>query len=134
MLLAPCTLRGKPLGPAVEGQARILATNEAERAERAIADHYGLFRKLFHTAGNRLADRRQDRGPARDRRRVGPDRGRLARGHPAGARGAPRSRNRAQGAAFPLVPEALVWYFPTSLPGLIPLRHARDGTEERSAG
>jgi uncharacterized protein len=52
--IAPCTLRGKPLGPPVEGRARILGPNESERAERAIADHYGMFRKLFDGVGNRL--------------------------------------------------------------------------------
>jgi uncharacterized protein len=52
--LAPCTLRGKPLGPALEGCARILGPEESEPAERAIADHYGLFRKLFDGSGKRL--------------------------------------------------------------------------------
>jgi PPOX class probable F420-dependent enzyme len=52
--IAPCTLRGKPLGPPVEGRARILGPSESERAECAIADHYGMFRKLFDGVGNRL--------------------------------------------------------------------------------
>jgi uncharacterized protein len=52
--LAPCTSRGKPLGPPVEGRARILAPDEWERAERAIAANYGLFRKVFEGIGNRL--------------------------------------------------------------------------------
>jgi PPOX class probable F420-dependent enzyme len=49
--LAPCTLRGRPLGPALRGQARILGPEASEHAERAIADHYGLFRKMFDGAG-----------------------------------------------------------------------------------
>jgi PPOX class probable F420-dependent enzyme len=52
--LTPCTLRGKPLGSPVEGRARIMAPNESERAERIIAAHYGLFRKLFQGAGDRI--------------------------------------------------------------------------------
>ena len=52
--LAPCTLRGKPLGPPLEGRARILGRDESEVAERAIADHYGLFRKIFDGAGRHL--------------------------------------------------------------------------------
>jgi PPOX class probable F420-dependent enzyme len=52
--IAPCTLRGKPLGPPAEGRARVLAPDESERAERAIAANYGLFRKLYEGGGNRL--------------------------------------------------------------------------------
>jgi len=46
-LVAPCDPRGKPLGPAIEGRARVLPTAEWERAERAIATNYGLGRKLY---------------------------------------------------------------------------------------
>jgi PPOX class probable F420-dependent enzyme len=52
--IAPSTLRGKPLGPPAEGRARVLAPDESERAERAIAANYGLFRKLYEGGGNRL--------------------------------------------------------------------------------
>ncbi len=52
--VAPCTLRGRPLGPPAEGRARVLAPNESQRAERAIAANYGLFRRLYEGAGNRL--------------------------------------------------------------------------------
>jgi PPOX class probable F420-dependent enzyme len=47
VLLAPCNVRGKPLGPAVEGQARVLAADEEEKAESALVANYGLFRKLY---------------------------------------------------------------------------------------
>jgi PPOX class probable F420-dependent enzyme len=46
-LVAPSDLRGKPLGPAIEGRARVLPRAEWERAERAIAANYGLGRKLY---------------------------------------------------------------------------------------
>jgi uncharacterized protein len=46
-LLAPCTLRGRPLGAAIEGRGRVLARDEWERAERAIRANYGLGRKLY---------------------------------------------------------------------------------------
>jgi PPOX class probable F420-dependent enzyme len=52
--IAPCTLRGKPLGAAVEGRARILAPEEWERAEQAIAANTGLSRKLLVGVGNRV--------------------------------------------------------------------------------
>jgi uncharacterized protein len=52
--VAPCTLRGKPLGSAVEGRARILAPQEWERAEHAIAANTGLSRKLLVGVGNRV--------------------------------------------------------------------------------
>jgi PPOX class probable F420-dependent enzyme len=52
--LAPCTLRGKPLGPPAEGAARVLAPGESEPAERAIASNYGLIRKLYEGVSARL--------------------------------------------------------------------------------
>ena len=52
--VAPCTVRGKPLGPPAEGRARIIESHEWEAAERAIAANYGLFRKLYEGVGNRL--------------------------------------------------------------------------------
>jgi len=48
--VAPCTLRGKPLGPAVEGEARILSGDEEERrAEAALQANYGLGRRIYET-------------------------------------------------------------------------------------
>ena len=54
VLVAPCTLRGKPLGPPAEGRARVLGKEEAESAERAIAANYGLFRRVYEASGGRL--------------------------------------------------------------------------------
>ena len=45
--IAPCTLRGKPRGPAAEGQARVLPREEEESAEAAIQANYGLGRRLY---------------------------------------------------------------------------------------
>jgi uncharacterized protein len=53
--IAPATSRGKPLGPPIEGLARILPPEEAARAERAIAANYGLGRKLYEGAGHTLS-------------------------------------------------------------------------------
>jgi uncharacterized protein len=53
--VAPCTLRGKPLGPPAEGHARVLAADETDRAERAIAANYGLGRKLYQAIAHRLS-------------------------------------------------------------------------------
>jgi uncharacterized protein len=44
----PCDPRGKPLGPGVEGTARILeAAEECERAEAALDRHYGRTRRIY---------------------------------------------------------------------------------------
>jgi PPOX class probable F420-dependent enzyme len=44
----PCDPRGKPLGPGVEGAARILeAGEECERAEAALDRHYGRTRRIY---------------------------------------------------------------------------------------
>jgi hypothetical protein len=45
--IAPCTMRGKPRGPAAEGRARILPPEEAESAEAAIQANYGVARRLY---------------------------------------------------------------------------------------
>ena len=52
--VAPSNARGKPLGPPVEGRARILPSEEEERAERAIQSNYGRFRRIYEGAGNRM--------------------------------------------------------------------------------
>ena len=52
--IAPCTVRGKPLGPPAEGQARLLnATSDEAKAEAVQAD-YGLGRKVYQGAGGAL--------------------------------------------------------------------------------
>jgi PPOX class probable F420-dependent enzyme len=47
VLVAPCDNRGKPLGPAAEGTARIVSPEEEEGAERAIQANFGVGRKLY---------------------------------------------------------------------------------------
>jgi uncharacterized protein len=50
--IAPCTARGKPLGPATEGRARVLdQPGEAEKAEVALQANYGLGRKVYEGVG-----------------------------------------------------------------------------------
>ena len=44
--VAPCTLRGKPTGPPVEGRARVLGPEDAA-AERALAAKYGTQRRVY---------------------------------------------------------------------------------------
>ena len=51
VLLAPCTVRGRPRGPAAEGRARVLPAEESDRAERALQANYGLGRRLYERAG-----------------------------------------------------------------------------------
>jgi PPOX class probable F420-dependent enzyme len=45
--LAPCSPRGKPLGPPVEGRARVVPVEEEEHAERALQSNYGLGRRVY---------------------------------------------------------------------------------------
>jgi PPOX class probable F420-dependent enzyme len=47
MLIAPCTVRGRPLGAPLEARARMLASTEEAPAERALATAYGFGRALF---------------------------------------------------------------------------------------
>jgi uncharacterized protein len=52
--LAPCDLRGKPLGPSAVGIARVLDPVESEHAERTIAANYGIARRLYEGMSARL--------------------------------------------------------------------------------
>jgi uncharacterized protein len=53
--VAPCTVRGKPLGPPAEGRARVLdQSSDGEEAERALQANYGLGRKIYEGAGGAL--------------------------------------------------------------------------------
>jgi PPOX class probable F420-dependent enzyme len=47
LLVAPCTVRGEPLGAPFEATARVLPPAEEPRAERALLERYGLGRALF---------------------------------------------------------------------------------------
>jgi uncharacterized protein len=48
--LAPCTARGRPLGPPIEGRARVVPGEEEEHAERALQSNYGLGRRVYTSA------------------------------------------------------------------------------------
>ncbi len=50
LLVAPCTVRGEPLGMPLEASARVLAPEQEGRAERALAQRYGFGRALFEGA------------------------------------------------------------------------------------
>jgi uncharacterized protein len=50
MLVAPCTVRGRPLGAPFEARGRVLSGEEEARGERALARRYGLGRELFERA------------------------------------------------------------------------------------
>jgi uncharacterized protein len=52
VLVAPCTLRGKPRGPAMQGTARVLPADEWEHAETAIQSNYGLGRRFYERAAD----------------------------------------------------------------------------------
>jgi hypothetical protein len=46
--IAPCTARGRPLGPPVECVARVLEGAAANRAEQIIGGNYGRGRRLYN--------------------------------------------------------------------------------------
>lgn len=49
--VAPCTSRGKPLGPPAEGRARVLdQQGESGLAEAALRANYGLGRRIYEGA------------------------------------------------------------------------------------
>jgi PPOX class probable F420-dependent enzyme len=50
LLVAPCTVRGKPLGAPFEARARVLDADEEPVGERALAARYGLGREIFERA------------------------------------------------------------------------------------
>jgi PPOX class probable F420-dependent enzyme len=53
--LAPCTARGKPLGPPAEGRARVLEhDSETRLAEAALSANYGFGRRIYEGAGEAL--------------------------------------------------------------------------------
>jgi PPOX class probable F420-dependent enzyme len=53
--VAPCTVRGKPLGSPAEGLARVLDDSGEERdAEAALQANYGLGRRVYEGAGGVL--------------------------------------------------------------------------------
>jgi hypothetical protein len=53
--VAPCTVRGRPLGPPAEGRARVLEQpGEEDVAEAALQDNYGLGRRIYEGAGGAL--------------------------------------------------------------------------------
>jgi PPOX class probable F420-dependent enzyme len=56
VLVAPCTVRGKPLGPSIEGIARELPAGEREHAEAAIQSNYGLGRRLYEGTADAIVD------------------------------------------------------------------------------
>lgn len=50
MLIAPCTVRGRPLGAPLEASASVLGAAREAVAERALASRYGHGRALFERA------------------------------------------------------------------------------------
>jgi PPOX class probable F420-dependent enzyme len=54
VIVAPCNSRGKPLGPAVEGTARILATSEIDAAYRALAASWSPLTRIYERSLDRM--------------------------------------------------------------------------------
>ena len=47
--VARCGSRGQPRGELIEGRARVVGPDEEARAERAIAEHFGLGRRIYES-------------------------------------------------------------------------------------
>jgi PPOX class probable F420-dependent enzyme len=54
VLVAPCTVRGKPLGSPFEATARMLPSQDEAIAEQALVRRYGLGRALFEWTLDRM--------------------------------------------------------------------------------
>jgi PPOX class probable F420-dependent enzyme len=52
--IAPCSVRGKPLGPSAEGRARVLAEDEEPHAEETIQSNYGVGRRVYEATGGNI--------------------------------------------------------------------------------
>jgi PPOX class probable F420-dependent enzyme len=52
--ICACSFRGKPLGPLVEGTARILDGAEAEHAHDIVAANWDFFNRLYEGAVDRM--------------------------------------------------------------------------------
>ena len=50
--VAPCTTRGKPLGPPFVGRARVVPETEEPAAERALQSNYGVGRRMYSALGS----------------------------------------------------------------------------------
>jgi hypothetical protein len=54
VLVAPCTVRGKPLGAPLEATALVVSPEREHIAEQALVRRYGLGRALFEWTFDRL--------------------------------------------------------------------------------
>jgi hypothetical protein len=54
VLIAPCTVRGRPLGAPLEARASVVPEEREPPAERALVRRYGLGRALFEWTFDRL--------------------------------------------------------------------------------
>jgi uncharacterized protein len=52
--LAPCTVRGKPVGPFADGTARVLPASREAAAEAALQSNYGLGRKAYEKSAGSM--------------------------------------------------------------------------------
>lgn len=53
-LIAPSTVRGRPLGPPMPVTGRVLAADDEARAEQALASSHGWYRALFENSADQL--------------------------------------------------------------------------------
>ena len=48
VLVAPCTFRGRPLGPPIKATARLLSSGKENDAEASIQSNYGFQRRIYN--------------------------------------------------------------------------------------
>ena len=54
VLVAPCTMRGRPLGPFVKGTARVVGKDEEDHAYAALRRNYNTLDRLYESTADRL--------------------------------------------------------------------------------
>ena len=54
VLVAPCSFRGRPLGPFVKGEARVVSAAEEPHAYAALRSNYRWLDRLYESGADRL--------------------------------------------------------------------------------
>jgi|SRR5215212_2024147 len=54
--VAPCSVRGRPLGPVAEATARLVPDSDRDRAELALRANYGIGRRIYYAMAGRLEE------------------------------------------------------------------------------
>jgi PPOX class probable F420-dependent enzyme len=56
VVIAPATVRGRPVGPPFRGKARVVEPDEHAEAERIVQSNYGAGRRLYTVMGSQFSN------------------------------------------------------------------------------